>query len=324
MALLEVEDLEVSLKSGRDLLKVVDGISFTIEQGETLGIVGESGCGKSLTALATMGLLGGTPIRVTGGRILFEGQDLSLLTPNQRRMIMGNQMAMIFQEPMTSLNPVYRVGDQIIEALQQHETLSQKQARDRAIELLALVRIPDPKNRINSFPHQLSGGMRQRVMIAMALACDPKLLIADEPTTALDVTVQSQILDLIVDLQKQTGMAVILISHDLGVIAETCNKVAVMYRGKVIEAADADDLFAHLRHPYTRGLLDSIPVADKEVEHLNAIKGRVPTLEEAIEGCTFNPRCPNVQQKCLSSYPSVAAFERGHEVRCHFPLEGNE
>lgn len=324
MALLEIEDLEISIRSGRELLKVVDGVSFTVEQGETLGIVGESGCGKSLTALATMGLLDGTPIRVTGGRILFEGQDLSLLTANQRRKIMGNQMAMIFQEPMTSLNPVYRVGDQIIESLRQHQNLSQKQARDRAIELLALVRIPDPKNRVDSFPHQLSGGMRQRVMIAMSLACDPRLLIADEPTTALDVTVQSQILDLIVELQKQTGMAVILISHDLGVIAETCNKVAVMYRGKVIEAAAADDLFANLRHPYTRGLLNSIPVADKEVEHLDAIKGRVPMLDEEIDGCAFNPRCPMVQQKCLSSDPSVAAFGHGHEVKCHFPLEGNK
>ena len=324
MALLEVTDLEISLVSGRKLLKVVDGISFTVQQGETFGIVGESGCGKSLTALAIMGLLGGTPIRVTGGQILFEGQDLSLMTLDQRRAIMGSKMAMIFQEPMTSLNPVYRVGDQIIESLRQHMSLSKQQARGRAIELLSLLPIPDPANRADSFPHQLSGGMRQRVMIAMALACDPKLLIADEPTTALDVTVQSQILDLIVDLQKQSGMAVILISHDLGVIAETCNKVAVMYRGKVIEAADADDLFATMRHPYTRGLLDSIPVADEEVEHLNAIKGRVPTLEETIEGCAFNPRCPNVQQKCTSTFPPTADFAHGHEVRCHFPLEADQ
>lgn len=324
MALLEIIDVEISLTSGPKLHKVVDGISFSVSQGETLGIVGESGCGKSLTALAVMGLLEGTPIRVTGGKILFEGQDLSLLRSEQRRSLMGSEMAMIFQEPMTSLNPVYRVGDQIIETLRQHKTLSRKQAVERAIELLALVRIPDPASRIESFPHQLSGGMRQRVMIAMALACDPKLLIADEPTTALDVTVQSQILDLIVDLQDQSGMAVILISHDLGVIAETCKKVAVMYRGNVIEAADADDLFATMRHPYTRGLLDSIPIADEEVEHLNAIKGRVPTLEEVIEGCAFNPRCPNVQQKCIETVPSVEKFARGHEVRCHFPLETSQ
>ncbi len=324
MPLLEVIDLEISVISDRKLYKVVQGISFTIEQGETLGIVGESGCGKSLTALTIMGLLRGTPIRMTGGRILFEGQDLSLMTSDQRRAIMGNEMATIFQEPMTSLNPVYRVGDQIIETLCQHLPLSKQQARERAIELLALVRIPDPEQRVSSFPHQLSGGMRQRVMIAMALACDPKLLIADEPTTALDVTVQSQILDLIGDLQKQTGMAVILISHDLGVIAETCNSVAVMYRGRIIEAAGAADLFAVMRHPYTRGLLASIPFADVEVEHLSAIKGRVPTLDEVIKGCAFNPRCPAVQQKCVTEYPAAVEFVRGHQVRCHFPLEASQ
>ena len=270
MALLEVENLEIAVSTQRILLPVVQSVSFTVDENETLGIVGESGCGKSLTSLAIMGLLGTSPVRITGGSIHFDGMNLLALSERERRAIMGNRMAMIFQEPMTSLNPVYRIGDQIVENLRQHQNLSHAAARDRSVELLSLVRIPDPSERIDSFPHQMSGGQRQRVMIAMALSCDPKLLIADEPTTALDVTVQKEVLDLMADLQSRMGTAIVLISHDLGVIAETCDKVAVMYRGKIAEAASTADLFAELLHPYTRGLLNSIPVVDRDV--LNGLR----------------------------------------------------
>jgi oligopeptide/dipeptide ABC transporter ATP-binding protein len=321
MALLEVTNLSIAVQTGGKLTPVVEDISFTTYAGQTLGIVGESGCGKSLTSLAIMGLLEGSPVKITGGEIIFDGKNLLTMQPAARRAIMGNEMAMIFQEPMTSLNPVYQIGDQIIETIRQHQAISKKQARAHAIELLTLVRIPDPQGRIESFPHQLSGGMRQRVMIAMALAGNPKLLIADEPTTALDVTVQAQILDLIVDLQKRTGMAVILISHDLGVIAETSNKVVVMYRGKIIEAAATPDLFSAMRHPYTRGLMDSIPVAEEEVEHLNAIAGRVPTIDERLDGCAFHPRCPRAEDICSRSVPGETMFSGNHQVRCHFPLD---
>nr|WP_256478493.1 ABC transporter ATP-binding protein [Notoacmeibacter sp. MSK16QG-6] len=303
------------------LLPVVRGISFSVDEGETLGIVGESGCGKSLTSLAIMGLLDGTPVRITGGDIRFEGQDLRQLNRRERRAIMGSRMAMIFQEPMTSLNPVYRIGDQIVENLRQHQKISQKAARARAIELLELVRIPEPQQRVDSYPHQMSGGQRQRVMIAMALSCDPKLLIADEPTTALDVTVQKEVLDLMADLQERMGTAIVLISHDLGVIAETCDKVAVMYRGKIAEAAPTDDLFARLAHPYTRGLLNSIPVVDRDVEWLEAIPGRVPGIDEDIEGCAFHPRCPRAQDICRRNEPKQHRIGNEHTSHCHFAEE---
>lgn len=318
MALLEVEDLQIAVSSGGKILPVVQGVSFEVDDNETLGIVGESGCGKSLTSLAIMGLLGGTTVRITGGSIRFDGMDLLTLSAGERRAIMGNRMAMIFQEPMTSLNPVYRIGDQIIESIQQHQRLSRPAARDRAIELLTLVRIPNPTERIDSFPHQMSGGQRQRVMIAMALSCDPKLLIADEPTTALDVTVQKEVLDLMSDLQSRMGTAIVLISHDLGVIAQTCDKVAVMYRGKVAEAAPTADLFAELAHPYTRGLLNSIPVVDRDVEWLDAIPGRVPTLEETLTGCAFHPRCSLATEQCITQAPQTTEFAPGHVVQCHF------
>jgi oligopeptide/dipeptide ABC transporter ATP-binding protein len=318
MALLEVENLEIAVSARGKLLPVVQGVSFDVDDNETLGIVGESGCGKSLTSLAIMGLLGGTTVRITGGSIRFDGMDLLTLPERDRRAIMGNRMAMIFQEPMTSLNPVYRIGDQIIENLRQLQNLSHAAARDRAVELLTLVRIPDPGERVDSFPHQMSGGQRQRVMIAMALSCDPKLLIADEPTTALDVTVQKEVLDLMADLQNRMGTAIVLISHDLGVIAETCDKVAVMYRGRVAEAASTTDLFAELAHPYTRGLLNSIPVVDRDVEWLEAIPGRVPTLEEELTGCAFHPRCALATDLCLSVAPDTTQFKPGHAVQCHF------
>jgi len=318
MALLEVENLEIAVSARGKLLPVVQGISFSVDDNETLGIVGESGCGKSLTSLAIMGLLGGTTVRITGGSIRFDGMDLLTLPEKDRRAIMGNRMAMIFQEPMTSLNPVYRIGDQIIENLRQHQSISNSAARDRVVELLTLVRIPSPSERIDSFPHQMSGGQRQRVMIAMALSCDPKLLIADEPTTALDVTVQKEVLDLMADLQKRMGTAIVLISHDLGVIAETCDKVAVMYRGRMAEAASTADLFAELAHPYTRGLLNSIPVVDRDVEWLEAIPGRVPTLEENLTGCAFHPRCALATELCASNVPATTEFKPGHSVQCHF------
>lgn len=318
MALLEVENLEIAVSAGGKLLPVVQGVSFAVDENETLGIVGESGCGKSLTSLAIMGLLGGTTVRITGGSIRFDGMNLLTLSEKERRAIMGNRMAMIFQEPMTSLNPVYRVGDQIVESLRQYKNLSRSAARDRAVELLTLVRIPNPSERIDSFPHQMSGGQRQRVMIAMALSCDPKLLIADEPTTALDVTVQKEVLDLMADLQKRMGTAIVLISHDLGVIAETCDKVAVMYRGKIAEAASTAGLFAELAHPYTRGLLNSIPVIDRDVEWLEAIPGRVPTLDETLTGCAFHPRCALATELCASTAPETTLFKSGHSVQCHF------
>ena len=318
MALLEVENLEIAVSARGKLLPVVQGISFSVDDNETLGIVGESGCGKSLTSLAIMGLLGGTTVRITSGSIRFDGMDLLTLPEKDRRAIMGNRMAMIFQEPMTSLNPVYRIGDQIIENLRQHQSISNSAARDRVVELLTLVRIPNPSERIDSFPHQMSGGQRQRVMIAMALSCDPKLLIADEPTTALDVTVQKEVLDLMADLQKRMGTAIVLISHDLGVIAETCDKVAVMYRGRMAEAASTADLFAELAHPYTRGLLNSIPVVDRDVEWLEAIPGRVPTLEENLTGCAFHPRCALATELCASNVPATTEFKPGHSVQCHF------
>ncbi|MXY33200.1 MAG: ABC transporter ATP-binding protein [Boseongicola sp. SB0676_bin_33] len=319
MALLDIRDLDLSVARGSELLPVVQGVSLAVEENETLGIVGESGCGKSLTALAIMGLLDGSAVRIAGGSIHFQGRDLLALAPEARRRVMGEQMAMIFQEPMTSLNPVYRVGDQIKEAILQHRSMSRRQARERALDLLELVRIPDPMRRIDSFPHQMSGGQRQRVMIAMALACDPKLLIADEPTTALDVTVQKGVLELIHSLQARTGMSVVLISHDLGVISETCDKVAVMYRGRIVEQASASTLFSNMSHPYTLGLLGSIPALDHDVEWLDAIPGRMPTLDDAVPGCAFHPRCFAAQGACRTAEPRVAAVSPAHFVRCHFP-----
>ena len=318
MALLEVANLEIDVVTRGKSFPVVQGVSFTVDSNETLGIVGESGCGKSLTSLAIMGLLSETNVRITGGSIRFEGMDLLTLSANERRAIMGSGRAMIFQEPMTSLNPVYRVGDQIIESIRQHKNISHAAARDRAVELLTLVQIANPSERVDSFPHQMSGGQRQRVMIAMALSCDPKLLIADEPTTALDVTVQKEVLDLMLDLQNRMGTAVVLISHDLGVIAETCDNVAVMYRGRIVETSSTVKLFERLAHPYTRGLLKSIPTVDHDVEWLETIPGRVPTLEETLTGCAFHPRCAMAADICVSTTPQTTQFRPGHYVQCHF------
>lgn len=312
MALLEVNNLSIAVGK----TPVVSKVSFDVERGETLGIVGESGCGKSLTALAIMGLMSGTQVRITSGSINFDGRDLLAMKDKERRKIMGSGMAMIFQEPMTSLNPVYKVGEQIMEMVLQHESLSKNAAEARAIELLRLVRIPDPESRIYAYPHQMSGGMRQRVVIAMALACNPDLLIADEPTTALDVTVQAQILYLLQDLQEEVGMGMIMISHDLGVIAENCQSVAVMYRGRIVESASTEDLFVEAWHPYTRGLMDSIPDVQKDVEVLAAIPGRVPTIDEVIKGCAFHPRCSKTTDLCIQKQPERQQ-QAGHGVVCH-------
>jgi oligopeptide/dipeptide ABC transporter ATP-binding protein len=318
MPLLEVDNLSIAINAKNYLLPVVQDCSFTVNENETLGIVGESGCGKSLTALAIMGLLEGSQVRITGGSIVFKGQDLLQMSPNSRRLIMGDEMAMVFQEPMTSLNPVYRIGDQIIEALKEHRKMSASEYRSRALQLLDMVNIPDHEQRINSYPHQLSGGQRQRVMIAMALACDPKLIIADEPTTALDVTVQKEVLDLMLDLQRTTGTSIILISHDLGIISQTCDKVAVMYRGRIVESAETTELFSNILHPYTRGLLNSLPSIDSDAEWLDAIPGRVPTLEEQLDGCAFHPRCAFAKAECYKQIPDLLSLEGQHQSRCHF------
>ncbi len=321
MALLEINNLSIAVASQGQLLPVVTDCSFSVAAHETLGVVGESGCGKSLTALAIMGLLEGSQVNITSGSIVFDGRDLLQLRPAQRRAIMGNQMAMVFQEPMTSLNPVYRIGEQITEVLQQHRKITHRESRQRALELLDLVKIPHPQDRIDSYPHQLSGGQRQRVMIAIAMACEPALLIADEPTTALDVTVQKEVLDLMLDLQTRTGTSIILISHDLGVIAETCDEVAVMYRGRIIEKATTASLFANMAHPYTRGLLASIPTIDTDNDWLQAIPGRVPGIDEKVNGCPFHPRCAHTETPCTQTAPRLIDTHPHHAVRCHFAGE---
>ena len=321
-SLLQVKDLCTQFRSAEGVFRAVDGVSFSVDRGETLGIVGESGCGKSVTSLSIMGLVPQPPGELAGGEILFEGQDLSKLNPAAMQRIRGNEISMIFQEPMTSLNPVYTVGDQIIEGILMHEDVGRAEARRRAIDMLRHVRIPSPEQRIDDYPHQMSGGMRQRVMIAIALACHPKLLIADEPTTALDVTIQAQILDLMRDLREETGTAIILITHDLGVIAELAHRVVVMYAGKVVEEADVDSLFADPQHPYTLGLLGSIPKLHLEEETLSTVEGTVPNPYDMPAGCKFNPRCPFADAKCRAEAPPPREIQPGHFAACwKAPLE---
>ena len=312
--LLEVKDLRTHFATADGLVKAVDGVSLRIRQGKTLGVVGESGCGKSITALSVMRLIE-RPGRVVGGSITFDGQDLVGLSDEDMRDVRGNQISMIFQEPMTSLNPVYTCGDQIAEAVARHSSLSAKEAMDKAIEMLAKVGIPDPKRRAGEYPHQLSGGMRQRVMIAMALSTNPELLIADEPTTALDVTIQAQILELMKELREQNGMAIMLITHDLGVVAEMSDDVAVMYAGKVVEASDAITVFDHPHHPYTRGLLASIPRMGEKRDRLEVIKGVVPNPLNLPKGCMFKRRCPYAMPVC-DNPPPLRAVGEGHVSRC--------
>jgi peptide/nickel transport system ATP-binding protein len=320
--LLELRDLRTYFAVDDGEFRAVDGVSFTLRAGRTLGIVGESGCGKSVTALSIMGLVPQPPGRIAGGAVLLDGIDLLRLPAAALRELRGNQMSMIFQEPMTSLNPAFTIGDQIIEGILRHRDVSPREARERAIEMLRRVRIPAPEQRIDDYPHKLSGGMRQRAMIAMALACDPKLLIADEPTTALDVTVQAQILDLMRALRDETGAAIMLITHDLGVIAELAQDVIVMYAGKVVERAEVAALFADPQHPYTVGLLGSIPKLHADQPRLATIEGMVPNPLDMPPGCRFNPRCPFAIDKCRASEPPLAEVKPGHFSACwRAPLE---
>ncbi len=315
MPLLEVRDLRVSFFTPRGEVRAVDGVSFTIDEGETFGLVGESGCGKSVTALSLLRLLDGNG-RIVGGDIVFAGRRLLALSEEEMRSLRGDQIAMVFQEPMTSLNPVFTVGYQIGEVLEVHRGMSRKQARAEAIELLRLVEIPEPERRVDAYPHQLSGGMRQRVMIAMALACRPRLLIADEPTTALDVTIQAQILDLLAHLQQQFGMAVLFVTHDLGIVAERARRVAVMYAGRIVEEAETATLFRNPLHPYTRGLLRSIPRLGMRVRRLAAIPGSVPDPLALPSGCRFRDRCTYAVARCAEIDPQLEPFGDSRAVAC--------
>jgi peptide/nickel transport system ATP-binding protein len=339
-ALLAVKNLRTSFPTESGLVHAVDNISFNVRRGEAVALVGESGCGKSVTAMSIMRLVA-SPGRITAGEIWFKDRNLASLTDNQMRTIRGNDIAMVFQEPMTSLNPVFKIGWQVAEAIQIHRKVSKKQAWKQAGEMLELVSIPDPHKRLHDYPHQLSGGMRQRVMIAIALSCDPVLLIADEPTTALDVTIQAQIMELLASLQKRLGLAVLLITHDLGVVAEFCERIIVMYAGRIVEEAPVSRLFSDPAHPYTRGLLKSLP-GRQEIEETTApkteaeahssfnpppgrlatISGMVPQLDALPPGCKFNPRCPDVMDICLGNEPALMPVGPGHSARCY--LHGDE
>jgi peptide/nickel transport system ATP-binding protein len=317
--LLEVEDLRTHFFTRDGVVRAVDGVSFSIQPGETLALVGESGCGKSVTSLSIMRLIASPPGRVVSGSIRFNGRDLLALSEPDMRKVRGNEISMIFQEPMTSLNPVLTIGRQIAESLVLHRSMSRADAMARAVELLRLVNIPEPTRRAAEYPHQMSGGMRQRVMIAMALACDPKLLIADEPTTALDVTIQAQILDLMRELQAKTGTAILLITHDLGVVAEMAQRVVVMYAGRKVEEAPVGELFARPRHPYTRGLMNSMPrlgAGHGARQRLQEIPGMVPSLREPLAGCAFAARCTHAVDRCRAGVPAFELKAAGHSVAC--------
>ncbi len=316
--LLEIRGLKTHFATEEGMVHAVDGVDLTIDRGETLGVVGESGCGKTVTALSVLKLIATPPGRIVAGQILWQGRDLVPLSPEEMRSIRSKEIGIIFQEPMTSLNPVYTVGAQIAETVREHEGLGRRAALDKAIEMLRLVHIPNPQRRVHDYPHQFSGGMRQRVMIAMALSCNPKLLIADEPTTALDVTIQAQILELIAEMKDRFGMAVMLITHAMGVVAETAQRVAVMYAGKVVEEAPVAELFSWPRHPYTRGLIRSIPRIDRagRKERLAAIAGIVPSLLEPAEGCRFAARCEFAMPVCTAATPPLRRVATDHEVAC--------
>ena len=319
-AVLEVRGLRTHFFSDEGVSRAVDGVDLELRRGETLGVVGESGCGKSVTALSVLRLVPEPPGRIVEGSILFRGRDLVKLPESELRSVRGNEIAMIFQEPMTALNPVFTIGEQIMEAVRLHRGATKAEARARAIEMLTRVRIPAPEQRVDEYPHQLSGGMRQRVMIAMAMSCDPEVLIADEPTTALDVTIQAQVLELMNELQAQAGMSMMLITHDLGVIAETAHRVAVMYAGKVVERAGGERLFARPRHPYTIGLFRSLPgLAGETRRRLPTIPGIVPSAFRFPSGCRFRTRCPIATELCASSEPPLAALPQdpAHAVACH-------
>ncbi|HVM97611.1 MAG TPA: ABC transporter ATP-binding protein [Candidatus Acidoferrales bacterium] len=313
---MELRELRTAFRTSKGEARAVDGVSLSVDAGKTLGVVGESGCGKTVTALSILRLLPPAGY-IAGGEIVFDGRNLLELGEAQMRGIRGNQIAMIFQEPMSSLNPVFTVGFQIGEAVRIHQGLGRRAARDKAIEMLRLVEMPEPERRVDEYPHQMSGGMRQRVMIAMALSCHPRLLIADEPTTALDVTIQAQILDLLAGLQKRLGMAMILVTHDLGVVAERADEVAIMYAGRVVEQAPVVEIFTHPLHPYTRGLLRSIPkVGAQKTRRLEAIPGLVPDLMHLPKGCHFHDRCANAIERCTQVDPRLERFGDGHRAAC--------
>ena len=321
-AVLEIDNLQTHFFTQAGVVRAVDGVSYAVRAGETLGVVGESGCGKSVTALSVLRLVANPPGRIVGGAVRFNGANLLDLSETAMEDIRGNEISMIFQEPMTSLNPLLTVGRQISEAIVLHQGLGQREAMDKAVEMLRRVSIPEPERRAHAYPHQLSGGMRQRVMIAMALSCNPKVLIADEPTTALDVTIQAQILDLMRELQETTGTAIVLITHDMGVVAENADRVVVMYAGRKVEEASAKELFDHPGHPYTRGLLGSLPKLDVAAHtdarrnRLNEIKGMVPSLLNLPDGCTFAPRCEFATSECRAAYPPLAERRPGHFIAC--------
>ncbi|MEG0075975.1 MAG: ABC transporter ATP-binding protein [Eubacterium sp.] len=315
MKLLEVKDLKTYFYTEEGVVKSVDGVSFSVDKGKTLGVVGESGCGKSITSLSIMQLVETPPGKIVGGEIIFKGENLLEKDKEEMRKIRGKEIAMIFQEPMTSLNPVYTVGDQIMEAVLIHEDVTKEQARQRAIEMMDLVKIPDAEKRLNAYPHEFSGGMRQRVMIAMALSCNPEFLICDEPTTALDVTIQAQILNLINELKDKMHTSVMMITHDLGVIAEVADDVMIMYAGQVVEYADVQTIFEKPLHPYTVGLLNCIPRIDGSSEKLATIKGMVPSSNDMPEGCLFCPRCEEAKAICHEKRPGIVNID-GHQVRC--------
>lgn len=320
--ILEVKNLQTSFFTDRGEVKAVSNVSFDLEKGKTLCIVGESGCGKSVTSLSIMRLIPHPPGKIVGGEIFYKGKNLLTLNLEEMRKIRGNEISMIFQEPMTSLNPVFTIGNQLVEAIRLHQAVSKGEAINQAVEMLKLVGIPAPDKRIQDYPHQLSGGMRQRVMIAMALSCNPQILIADEPTTALDVTIQAQILDLLRDLQKKVGLSLVLITHDLGVVAEMAHDVIVMYAGKVVERASVHEIFASPKHPYTQGLLNSIPVLSRDPtgklkkSRLEPIPGIVPNLLELPDGCRFQDRCKFVSEECKGAEPELRTLSSGRQVRC--------
>lgn len=314
--LLEVKNLSTHFYTKRGILKAIDGIDFDICCGENLGIIGESGCGKSVTALSIMRLIQGPSGKIVNGEVYFQEVDLLKLTLEEMRKIRGNKISMIFQEPMTSLNPVFTVGDQISEAIIVHKKIGKNEARNRTIEMLKKVGIPLPEQRVNEYPHQLSGGMRQRVMIAMALSCNPYLLIADEPTTALDVTIQAQILDILLELKNKLNMSMIIITHDMGVISEIADKVAVMYAGEVVEYSDVKTLFMNYKHPYTYGLINCLPKIGQKVDKLMTIPGNVPSYFNLPRGCKFSNRCTIADSKCFARKPELVEIEKGHKVRC--------
>jgi oligopeptide/dipeptide ABC transporter ATP-binding protein len=321
--LLEIKDLETWFYTDDGIVKGCDKVSYNVNRGETLAIVGESGSGKSVSAMSILNLIPDPPGKIVAGQILFEGKDLTKLSPKEMQKIRGNEIAMIFQEPMTSLNPVMTAGKQIMESILLHQSRNKKEAKNKAVELLNLVGIPDPESRINEYPHQMSGGMRQRVMIAIALACRPKLLIADEPTSALDVTIQAQILGLIKDLQEKLDMAVIMITHDMGVVAETADKVATMYAGQIIDYGTSEDIFFDSKHPYLDGLKKSIPNIDDDLDELNVIKGIVPDPLDLPAGCRFEPRCDKRLKICRTKQPPEIRFNDTHYTCCWLYGEDN-